>query len=135
MSILDNDFSNYPTPAQQAAMALVHISKNAFTNMVDSFNDGAEIFWKNSMGASPAEVSEALGADAKEIFELHSKLGQLIATVKPEAITKGLSFVGEFTMNEDGTVTIIVPPEPDPVPSGEPVVDSGVVPSGDGSIV
>ena len=34
-------------------------------------------------------------------------LGQLIGNVKPEAISEGLSLVGQFTINEDGTVTII----------------------------
>jgi hypothetical protein len=48
----------------------------------------------------------ALGSDAKEIFELHAKLGALIASVKPEAISEGSAVVGNFTMNDDGSVTI-----------------------------
>jgi len=38
---------------------------------------------------------------------LHGKLGALLASVKPEAVADGVSVVGQFTMNEDGTVTIL----------------------------
>ena len=130
MSILENG-SSYPSQAQKAAMALVNITTNTFQNMVHSFNDGSAIFWTGTMGATPEEIAEALGSDAREIFDLHSKLGELIASVKPELITTGLSSVGNFTMNEDGTVTVIPSPEPDPavLPSGD-VVEPEVVPSG-----
>jgi hypothetical protein len=52
-------------------------------------------------------MSTALGNDAKEMFELHYKLGQLINSIKPEAILETNSHIGNFTLNEDGTVTVI----------------------------
>jgi hypothetical protein len=109
MSILDS--VNYqPTPAETAAKHIIAQARQSFGGMVRSFNDGSRNFWNNPQGATPAEIASALGTDAREVFELHYALGQLIASVKPEAIAEGLSLIGQFTMNEDGTVTIIEPP-------------------------
>ena len=74
--------------------------------MVNSFNQGSEIFWDNRNGALPSDIASELGNNAKEVFELHYKLGQLLATVNPNSIAKGVDLVGNFTINEDGTVTI-----------------------------
>jgi hypothetical protein len=110
MSILDrNNEPQMPPRAKMASNRLVQMTKQTYQQMVQAFNQGAEIFWANGMGASPAEIAAELGTDAKEVFELHYKLGQLIATVKPEAISQGASLIGSFTMNEDGTVTIVEP--------------------------
>jgi len=114
MSILDNNDLPNPVPQSQiAANRLINMTRQTYQQMVQSFNQGAMIFWANGGGASPQEIAEELGNNAKEVFELHYKLGELIATVKPEAIQEGSSLVGNFTMNEDGTVTIILP-EPAP---------------------
>jgi hypothetical protein len=37
------------------------------------------------------------------------QLGQLISSVNPTDIATGSSVIGQFTMNEDGTVTILPP--------------------------
>jgi len=108
MSILDrNTQHSTVSPAKIAANRLVNITNQTYQQMVQAFNQGAKIFWDNGMGISPSDIAIELGPDAKEVFELHYKLGQLISTVKPEAIADGASLVGNFTMNEDGTVTII----------------------------
>jgi hypothetical protein len=73
--------------------------------MVVAFNQGSKQFWNNPQ-ASPSQIASALGTDAKEVFELHAKLGALLVQVRPEAIQEGLALVGQFTYNEDGTVTI-----------------------------
>jgi hypothetical protein len=110
MSILDsNNIPNPVPPAKMAANRLINMTRQTYNQMVQSFNQGSQVFWANNMGVSPAEIASELGTDAKEVFELHYKLGQLIATVKPEAIVEGASLVGNFTMNEDGTVTISSP--------------------------
>jgi hypothetical protein len=109
MSILDpNPIPVPPTPAQAAAKNLKGTTKNTFQLMVNSFNNGAKNFWNNPR-ATPSEIAAELGTDAKEVFELHYALGQLIGSVKPEAISEGLGLIGQFTMNEDGTVTILPP--------------------------
>lgn len=123
MSILDNNDVPNPVPAARlAANRLINMTRQTYQQMVQSFNQGSMVFWANGAGASPSEIAAELGTNAKEVFELHYKLGELIATVKPEAIQEGSSLVGDFTMNEDGTVTIIVPepvPEETTTPSPE----------------
>ena len=134
MSILDNGPGNIVPPATRVASQLVNTTVRTFQQMVDSFNRGSIMFWNNPQGATPEEIAAALGTSAQEVFSLHYKLGQLIGSVRPEAIAEGLSVIGEFTYNEDGSVNVVVPepevvptPEEIPVPSGDPVVDpSGV---------
>lgn len=108
MSVVDRNFEpQRPAPEKIAANRLVQITKQTYDQMVNAFNQGSKIFWKNGMGVNPEAIATELGSDAKEVFELHAKLGALLASVKPSAIAEGVSIIGQFTMNEDGTVTII----------------------------
>lgn len=107
MSILNNELSDQLSPEDVAVQRLIHITKQTYNQMVNAFNQGSEIFWANGMGASPSGIAYKLGNNAKEVFELHYKLGQLIATINPQAINNGISIIGNFTMNDDGTVTVI----------------------------
>jgi len=117
MSILDRNIEpQRPDPAKMASNRLVQMTKQTYNQMVQAFNQGSKIFWANGMGATPQAVALELGTDAKEVFELHAKLGQLIASIKPEAIVEGASLVGQFTMNEDGTVTVVAPVVPETTP-------------------
>lgn len=107
MSILNDQPINEPSPAEIAAQRLIQITRRTYQQMVSSFNEGSKIFWQNSDGLTPTQVAIALGTDGKEIFQLHYKLGELIASIKPETIQEGLSVIGQFVMNEDGTITIV----------------------------
>jgi hypothetical protein len=107
MSILNNENNNQPSPAEVAAQKLIQITKHTYQQMINSFNQGAEIFWNNSMGASSIEIADKLGTNAKEIFELHYKLGQLLSSVDNNTIVDASNLIGTFTMNNDGTVTVI----------------------------
>ena len=107
MSILNrNDDVPLVPPAKMAANRLVNMTRQTYNQMVQSYNQGSRIFWQNTMGATPSEVAAELGTDAKEVFELHYKLGQLLASVDPNSVTEANSFIGNFIMNNDGTVTI-----------------------------
>jgi hypothetical protein len=107
MSILDNnDNVERPSPAKRSADRLRQMTRQVYNQMLYAFNNGAELFWTNRAGATPEEIAAELGLDAKEIFELHAKLGELLGSVRPEDIQKGLSVVGNFTMNDDGSVTV-----------------------------
>jgi hypothetical protein len=120
MSILDKNIDMQPDPVQESANRLIMMTKHTFNQMVNRFNEGSRIFWENPRGVSPEAIAEKLGSDAAEVFMLHYKLGHLISEVKPEAISYGLSVIGNFTMNEDGTVTVITTtPEPTPEPTPE----------------
>lgn len=113
MSVLNTP---QPLPPNYAALIAAKIktqTRQTFSTMTDAFNEGAVFFWQHQK-ATPAEIAAALGTDAREVFELHGKLGALLATVKPEAIAKGAEVVGQFEYNDDGTVTILSPGPPPP---------------------
>ena len=107
MSILNEQQTNEQQPAQIAAQKLVQITKQTYQQMVNAFNQGSQIFWNDGNGASPTQIAAELGENGKEIFQLHHMLGQLLGSVKPESIQEGASLIGQFTMNEDGTVTVL----------------------------
>lgn len=109
MSILDQGPINVMPVNIKVANQLINMTVRSYQSMVDSFNRGAILFWHNPQGLSPAEIAEALGTNAKEVFQLHYKLGELIGSVKLEAISESLSIIGEFTYNEDGSINIIEP--------------------------
>jgi hypothetical protein len=77
--------------------------------MTNAFNMGSKNFWQNPRGLTPTQIAVALGTDAREVFELHYALGQLIDSIKSESIQEGWAAIGQFTMNQDGTVTILPP--------------------------
>ena len=107
MSILDSIGEN--SVADQVSNRIKNQTKQTFQNMVNSFNEGSKTFWQNPRGLTPTQIATALGTDAREVFELHYALGQLINSIKPESIQEGWGVIGQFTMNEDGTVTILPP--------------------------
>lgn len=138
MSILDNNQSSIDKSIQ-ISNNIKNTTRFTFQSMVNAFNNGSQTFWNNPR-VSPTELAKALGSDAKEIFELHYALGQLINNIKPEAIARGWSVIGQFTMNDDGTVTIIIPtptptvtttPTPTPTPTIVPVPSSTPEPISD----
>lgn len=114
MSILDNLTSN-SNPPKMIANNIINQTRNTYLQMVRAYNEGTKIFWQNQNGITPTEIATELGNNAKEVFQLHYALGQLLNSIKPEAIASSLEMIGQFTMNDDGTVTIN-PPVNEPVP-------------------
>jgi len=105
---LDLSIRQNPSTPEEIAATLKLQAKNIYNNMVSTFNRGSKMFWNNP-SATPEQIAMALGTDAKELFELHYKLGQLISAVDPIAIATGVSVIGQFSMNEDGTITVLKP--------------------------
>jgi hypothetical protein len=107
MSILDQT-AGYPPPpdSERIALEILKSTKRTYNMMVQAFNEGSKNFWNNP-NASPQEIVDSLGSNAAEVFQLHSKLGQLLSEVKPEAISEGLSHVGNFIYGDDGSITIM----------------------------
>lgn len=103
MSVFD---SLSQTPAQAAASELKQDALATFNALVSAYTIGAMKFWSNP-DATPAEIAEALGTQAGELFALHAKIGRLIAEVRPSSVEAGTSLVGQFEMNADGSVTIL----------------------------
>lgn len=116
MSVLNPPTQPAVPAGQVVAERLKQQTRQTFQQLVMAFNNGARSFWNNN-DATPADIAAALGTDAKEVFELHGKIGALLASVNPAAIAPGVSAVGAFTYNADGTVTVTGPaPEPAPTP-------------------
>ena len=105
MSILHAPATPEVAPAVRVAEQLREQARRTHQQLVKAFNAGAISFWRNPR-ATPTEIAAALGTDAKEVFELHGKIGALLATVQPEAIAPGAGVVGQFAYNADGTVTV-----------------------------
>ena len=109
MGVLDNlQVPDVPS-AERIAQQLKQQARMTYQQLVQVFNQGSQSFWRNPR-AKPSEIVAALGTDAKEVFELHGKIGTLLGTIKPEAIQPGASVVGQFAYNADGTVTVVNPP-------------------------
>lgn len=108
MSILER--SNQPVepaPAERVARDMVRQTKEIYDGLVGAFNEGAKNFWQHPR-ATPQDIAAALGTDAKEVFELHAKIGAFIASINPGAIAPGQAVVGQFSYNADGSVTVPV---------------------------
>ena len=107
MSIL-NDQGQEPENAMAAATRIINETRMTYRAFLEAFNGGARFFWRNDL-ASPGEIAAALGSDAKEVFELHARLGAFLAAIEPGLIQQGLSVVGTVAYHEDGTVTVTEP--------------------------
>lgn len=105
---IEFDFNNNPIPNNpiEISKRLKNQAKNVYDTMVSMFIRTSRMFWSNP-NATPEEISEALGTDAKKLFELHYKLGQFIAEINPSDISEVSGIIGKFTINEDGTVTVL----------------------------
>ena len=106
MSILIDSTNQPRDPAKMASENLIAITKQTYQQILNTYNRGTRIFWKNPGGATPQQIANELGTNAKEIFELHYKLGQLLNSIKPADIAEANVLIGSFVMNDDGTVTI-----------------------------
>lgn len=104
MSILNSE--TYKPTTDSIKNGLKIEASSLFNAIVSTYINGTLSFWNNPY-YTPSEMATALGNEAKEMFELHYKLGQLIQSIQPETITEANSYIGNFTMNEDGTVTVL----------------------------
>lgn len=93
---------------QAAAKAwITNASAATLNQLVAGIESIFEFLWNNRDGLSPQEVCDALGTDAASLFILFGTMKATINSVKPGALTLSAPF--EFTINEDGTVTIVIP--------------------------
>ena len=121
MGILDEQNTVIVPPASVAANSLINEARDVWNRMTSSFTEGSKFFWANPSGISPQDIADALGTAGVEVFSLHALLGQLIATVNPDAVSEGMQFVGEVQYGEDGRVTVTPLPSPEPEPEPEPI--------------
>lgn len=104
MSIL-NKQNNQPSHEKIAADTIKETSFIINKRLVRVFAEGINTLW-NHPHVSPQQVCDELGTDAKEVFELHSALGEFLEANSPNDISEIKSKIGSYTLNSDGTVTI-----------------------------
>lgn len=110
MSVINNiknELANANTIsiAKSRADSLKTTTVNIYDAMTAAFNEGAYNFWA-TQDCSPQDIANELGTNASGIFYLHARLGELIALVDPSTIAPGLSVVGTYTNNPDGSIIV-----------------------------
>jgi hypothetical protein len=103
MSVLNNR-----QEISQQILAANSIKETAYVlnkRLARFYAEAINLVWNNG-GASPQQVCDELGADAKELFELHKALGEFLEANSPDSIAEYKKFIGSYTLNSDGTVTI-----------------------------
>ncbi len=104
MSVLgDGEFD-----VNEAALVARNIANqvdSSYRQIVTMYETGLRRFWQNPK-ATPQEIADQLGVRAAKVFSLHGALYQLIKTANPQEALTELSSVGDFTANEDGSITI-----------------------------
>lgn len=103
MGILDN---NNQDEAKIVADSLVSEAVGLYNHMNEIYTNGTYRFWKHP-SLTPQQIANGLGSKGKELFLLHYQLGQLLNSINPGSIDNINSIIGNFTMNEDGTVTVL----------------------------
>jgi hypothetical protein len=95
-----------PSP-EQIAEELKQDARTTYRRLRNVFTLGAEKFWRNPH-ATPEALALALGTDGQEVFQLHAKIGELLAQVDPEIVTSVMqNTVGQFVYEEDGSVRVV----------------------------
>ena len=96
--------------AKQAATKerILRIVRAVWTDLQIRQNDGMDEFWNNSQGLTPQEVADAFGPDCAKLFAFNSALVQFL---EQQGQIGGASAnirqpLKQFTVNQDGTVTI-----------------------------
>ena len=116
MSVLQQNTAptiNGETKANQIKKQIAITGEHLYYNWASSF----DALWNNNQ-LSAEEIIAALGTDAAEVFYLSSAIVQFMSTVFAgrredilAKIQKKLATLPEFTINENGTVSLVAPPE------------------------
>lgn len=103
MSILNN---NNQDEAKMVADSLISEAVGLYNHMNDIYTNGTHKFWKHP-SLTPQQIANGLENKGKELFLLHYQLGQLLNSINPGSVDNVNSVIGSFTMNDDGTVSIL----------------------------
>jgi hypothetical protein len=108
MSILNRQQANPEQipPAKRIANRLRMQTVQSYQNLLSLHEDGIKSFWNNP-NATPQEIAVELGTDAAEVFSIHYKLGEFLTQFNADKVNEARALIGQFTQNEDGSVTIL----------------------------
>ena len=95
---------------ERTAMQIAKKSYETYAALIGTYKDLQQKVWNNPSGLTPQEVFDSLGTNAGELFTLSALLVQTVNSVKPNTLNPAQPY--EYTINEDGTVTV-----------GDPVVE------------
>lgn len=100
--------------ADKIKKQIASTGEQLFHSWVNSF----DALWSDSQGVTPEEKIAALGTDAAEVFYLSAAMVQFLTTIftgrRDDLLTiiqEKLGTLPEFTINEDGTVSLVASPQ------------------------
>lgn len=100
MSIFDNDNDKL----KELVIHLKGINKALYDYIDASHKGGFDLLWNNS-NFTAQEILNEFGSDAVQLFILSKAIQQLLKAANPNYVA--LVPPKEYTINEDGTITII----------------------------
>jgi len=110
MSILNPQSQPQPSEAEMKAEQIRRTTADLARRIVRSWEMNYDFLWNSS---DPQAVLKELGTDAAEVFNLSSKIIDLMAATLPEAlpeewnrISDKISQIPEVKVNSDGTVSL-----------------------------
>lgn len=98
--------NNSESKAKILADNLISEAVGLYNHLNGTYTDSTFKFWKNPE-LSPQQIADALGTNGKELFLLHYQIGQLLENIAPGSLSEVNSQIGNFTLNEDGTITVL----------------------------
>ena len=125
MSILPNPETTQEDITKRRMAELNDLVENTIFNAKDRTAVMMRSFWEPE-GTTPMLLAEAYGKSAYLLFEKLYIWQQAIMAVDPSYVPVQVPSKYEYTMNADGSVTIIEKPpvvEPTPEPTPEPIPD------------
>lgn len=109
MPILEPAQPSEPSVEQKQASVAFRVkseSLDLFQSVKQRHQKLMRIVWQNPRGLTPQQVMDAFGTEAAELFSLSDALLNLIKTAKPDDPYGDTQIPYEFTIHDDGTVTV-----------------------------
>lgn len=107
------------TPEENAADHLARITKDSFKSLFTNWDAGVKIIWGASNPQSVLDAVQAkFAADpasndsAAEMFQRASQTAAFLESQLPRCTAETMALIKLFTPNDDGSITITVPPTP-----------------------
>lgn len=93
--------------AKDMARTISNVSQRALTEVKNSVTQSFYILWKS--GVDPQEILNVFGTSAKDLFIASQEAQAFVAKFDPEFVALETPY--EFTINQDGTITLGVKKE------------------------